>query len=567
MNKISHSQKNLCLLIILSIFLLFAGCKENLSHEDFYEINIPTEKTRQIENFQPEDLLLSESTLPESDTAPSKELALTLEDSRAMALQNNLALQAQLIAPSIAEASLRAEEAKFEAAFSLNSAFYRTDQPSGSTEYINNSPITSIDSYQQTRANLDLGVQVPLQTGGTVTFNMADSRSKNLEKNSLLSPWYENDFSVSISQPLLQNAGRRANLHSIRLEKYNKQIQDNTTKLEVITVLAAADRAYWRLYAARRELEVRKQQHDLAIAQLERAKRFVKAGEMARVEIIRAEAGVARQLAAIITAENNLRDRQREFKRTINKPGMDIDTTTTILPASEPDPVNYLFEHERVIDLAIENRTELLQLELQLAQDISRIDYARNQALPIVNLSYTYNINGVGPTRDDSWDMLNDKNFENHILGLNLWVPLGNEAKKNQLRIAMLTRIQRLASKENICQLIKQEVLNAIDQLDANWQQILASRQSTILDGRLYEAEMRQFEIGLRTSTDVLQAQTNFANSQSAEITALTQYQISLVDLAYATGTLLGAAKVEWEPLMSSTSGKIEQNQAKAFSR
>ncbi|HPO69518.1 MAG TPA: TolC family protein, partial [Anaerohalosphaeraceae bacterium] len=75
-----------------------------------------------------------------------------------------------------------------------------------------------------------------------------------------------------------------------------------------------------------------------------------------------------------------------------------------------------------------------------------------------------------------------------------------------------------------------------------------ASRQSALLEERLYQAEIRQFEIGLRTSTDVLAAQANFANAQSAEINALTEYQISLVDLAYATGTLLGSAQVEWAP-------------------
>ena len=34
------------------------------------------------------------------------------------------------------------------------------------------------------------------------------------------------------------------------------------------------------------------------------------------------------------------------------------------------------------------------------------------------------------------------------------------------------------------------------------------------------------------------------------EIAALTLYQISLVDLAYATGTMLGSAKVDWEPIV-----------------
>jgi outer membrane protein TolC len=116
---------------------------------------------------------------------------------------------------------------------------------------------------------------------------------------------------------------------------------------------------------------------------------------------------------------------------------------------------------------------------------------------------------------------------------------------------ALYQRRQRLATRDSRQALIELEVLNAVDQVEANWQRVLASRQRAILDGRLFEAEQRQFELGLGISTDVLQAQANFAEAQSREILALTEYQISLIDLAFATGTLLGAAKVEWEPLAS----------------
>jgi outer membrane protein TolC len=47
----------------------------------------------------------------------------------------------------------------------------------------------------------------------------------------------------------------------------------------------------------------------------------------------------------------------------------------------------------------------------------------------------------------------------------------------------------------------------------------------------------------------VLEAQTNYADSQSAEYQALANYQIAAVNLAEATGTLLGAAKIDWQPI------------------
>jgi len=549
---------------VTAVFIAVGGCYRLSKEDRFVEFRVPARKLRQIEVIDMNEMEVEHrepnnpapaASEPNDITEMPADISLTLEEARAGALQNNLQLKVSLMAPVIAQAAVLAEEAKFEAAFFANLNHLRSDQPAGTIVEIPGTStfVASIRGSQRMNTSLDFGVQIPLQTGGTITFDLADSRNKNLESNSLLSPWYANDVQISISQPLLRNAGRRANMHSIRIARYQRQIQDNATKLEVIGVLAAVDRAYWRLYAARRELEVRKQQHDLAVAQLARARRFVDAGQQAHVEILRAEAGVARQLAAIITAENDLRDRQREFKRTINRPGMGVDSSTVIFPATEPDPVYYDLDRDKLKRLAVENRTELLDLELQIARSISTIDFMNNQALPLATLTYTYNINGTGPTRTDSLDMLNDKHFEDHMLGVRLWVPLGNAQARNNLRRALLQRRQLLANRKSTIQLIHQEVLNAVDQVEANWQHILASRQRVILEARLLETEIHQFEVGLRTSTDVLEAQTNFADAQSEEITALANYQISLVDLAYATGTLLGAAKVEWEPVTPQT--------------
>jgi outer membrane protein TolC len=227
-----------------------------------------------------------------------------------------------------------------------------------------------------------------------------------------------------------------------------------------------------------------------------------------------------------------------------------MDSPTALVPMTEPDPVLYELDRQRLTASAVENRMEMLELELQIAEDISTVDYYKNQALPLVTLNYTYNINGLGAVRDDAYDMLYDRSYEDHIMGMKLLVPLGNEAAKSRVNQAFYQRRQRLVSKENRRTLIEKEVLAAADQLETNWQSILASRQNAILAGRLYEAEKRQFELGLRTSTDVLDAQAKFANAQSTEIKSLTEYQIAQVDLAYATGTLLGAAKVRWEPIV-----------------
>lgn len=527
----------------MTFALLLTGCEPFPGDEKFYEIKIAPEKLRQVETLELQEAKTEENHRIDANEAPPKELKLNLEQCRALTLENNLDLKVQLISPAIAAERVDEEQAAFEAAFSTNLTYSKRNTPRASS-------LDEISGSQVDYFRTGLGVQVPLRTGGTVAFDLADSRIKTDAQDTTFNPYFASDLSVSISQPLLRGAGNRANTHAIRIAEYERQITDARTKLEVIRIIAAVDRVYWRLYAARKELEVRKQQYDLAKTLLEQARRFVDAGEKPQVEIIRAEAGVAQQLEAIIVAENNLRNQERELKQTLNKTGLEMRTATVLIPATEPNPVHYEFDKEQVVTTAIDSRMEMLELELQIAQDISTIDYEHNQALPLVTLGYDYYIHGLGANRNDSFDLLFDKRFEDHRIGLNLLVPLGNQAARSRLLQAFYRRRQRLATHDSRRSVIEIEVLNTIDKVEANWQRILASRQNAILAGRLFEAEQRQFEVGLRTSTDVLDAQTSFADAQSAEILALAEYQIALVDLAYATGTLLGAAKVQWEPIV-----------------
>jgi outer membrane protein len=536
--------KSLIFAIVLSVSVFLAGCEEFAKEEEFYTIKTKPEQTREIQTLKLEPKAdVNKPT--EVNKPPQREIGLSIEQCRAMTLTNNLDLKVQLISPAIAAQKVSEEEAKFESSFFSNISYNDVKQPS--------SVLTS-EAPAYKSVGVDLGVDVPLRTGGKVTFDVADTRTRT-DYNPTMPVSYSAVTSLSISQPLLQGAGKRVNTHSIRILEYQRQITDAQTKLEVIRVLANADRGYWRLYAARRELEVRKKEYELAQAQLKQTRRMVEVGERAEVEVVRSEAGVAERLQNIIVAENELRSRERELKQIMNEAGLTMDTQTVVVPMTEPDPVLYELNRPLLTALAVQNRMEMLELELQIAQDISSVDYYKNQALPLVTLDYTYRLNGLGATRSDAYDMMSDMDFRSHIGGLKVVIPLGNEAAKSRLMQAFYQRRQRLVSKENRRTLVEKEVLAAADQIETNWQSILASRQNSILAGRLYEAEKRQFEVGIRTATDVLDAQAKFANAQSAEIKSLTEYQIAQIDLAYATGMLLGADKVRWEPTVPDVNG------------
>jgi outer membrane protein len=541
MNKSRISRLPWWSIILGAVLLTSNGCLLFPSNRDLHgKVVVPQEKLHKVTPLQLPKAKEQKQPIIDVNETPAETLELTLEQCRAMALQNNLELQATLVNPTIAAEQVKEQRALFEATFTGSASKSKSDSPS-----INF--LSQIQGTQDEQENLSAGLNQSLASGGTASLSLFDNKRETDATGSLFNPFYGAGSQFSFTQPLLRNAGARTVTYGIRLASIGRQIADAQTKLAVISILSNLDRAYWLLYATQRELEVRKQQYELAQIQLERAQRLVDRGQRAQVEILRAEAGIADRLEAIIIAQNTLRDRQRVLKRLMNGQNLDMQSPTLVTPVTEPVLLRYDLDPDHLVRSALENRMEILVLELQVLQDLDTIDFRKNQALPLINFEYRYNINAFGANRKDAYDILEDHQFANHYFGINTQIPLGNKAAKSRLRQILLQRIQRLSTKKNREDLIKLEVLNAAEQLGTDWQRILASQQNAIVSGRLYEAEQRQFEQGQRTSTEVLDAQTTLANAQLAELSALVGYQITLVNLAHATGTLLGSAQVEWQ--------------------
>lgn len=532
----------------VALMLVVGGCSSPFSHrESDYGLRIPQERLNTVQR-----LTLNDYTLPpvppeppalpgEPAPAPTEEALreLTLEQSRAWVLENNLDLRVSLIEPTIAQENLSQEEAAFDWVIRASGRESRTDQPTSS----------ELDGSQTRSTTFTPGVRIPLRTGGTADVSLPISRFETDNDFSTLDTAWNADLLLSISQPLLRNAGRRTATHPIRIAALNSQITLAQTKLSVIRTLAAADRAYWDLYAAGKTLEVRQREYELAQEQLTRAERRLEAGDVANVEVIRARSGVADRLEAIIVADTARKRAERSLKRLINHPDLPVGGPQIVLPATSPDPDYQPLDGERLADLGVAQRIEMLELELQLAQDASTIDFNKNQQLPSFVLDYQYRINGLGDTLSGALDQTRTGEFADWSLGFNFEVPIGNFAAKARTHASIIRRLQRLSTREARELQIREEVLNALDALDSAWQRILASGQRAVLAGETLRAEQNQFEVGLRTSTDVLDAATRLGDAQAAEVRALADYQIALVDLAFATGTVMGASKVDFAPL------------------
>ncbi len=513
------------------------GCSYQLAPDEKYQNFelLPLEE----ESLSPPRMLDTIEIEPEPRISPPvpapATLPLAIADARQSALENNLDLQVDLILPTLAEQSISEQEARFEATF-FGTTSLQQSKPSGIPEGTGTENIAR---------GGEVGVQRLMETGAdaNVRFGVTGNDPKLLG----VDPSYDGALTFSISQPLLRDAGIRFNQAPITIARLQKQQTDTQTTLSAIRVLAEAERAYWRYYGALRELEIRYQQYERALDQEHQAKRLAEFAVIPEIEVMRSRVGISQRIEAIIVTDTGRRLAQRNLKRVINRPDAGIDSLTALLLVSEPQPVQLELMPKTLADRAVANRMEMLELEVQLAIDAVNIDIAENQRLPIFSLDYNYSFLGSESRPSSAIDTVFSYDFSDWTVGANVQIPIGNQAARARLRQAILQRGASLATRDQRALRIRQEVYDALDQLQQNWQRIIAARQGTLFSAKTYEAEKRLFQVGLRTSTEVLEAENFLGEAQIREIRALVEYEIAKVDIAFATGTLLGYGRVRIE--------------------
>ncbi len=563
---------SVCLLCILS-----ASC--NLWPGELGQVDLPYDasEARRIEQQSIEDesdsapKSLEESLKSIRERVPSakdeapqavRELEsglepLTVAEMRALVLENNLDLDVALLDPEIARQQVSAEEGRFDAVIGSRFAFRRLDTPrldQNLVDFTSDDPVldgaeVKPTEIEQTRDELDvdLGVRLPLPTGGEIALKGLLNRKRTLDPKNFNQ--YLAGTRFSLSQPLLRNAGRNASYASIRLARVDQRISEVRTKLAAMRILARAEKAYWRLFAARKLLDVRAEQFRLAQESLDLVHRRVEQGLTARVEIARTEVGLYQRVEALIVAEVEWRLRQRDLKVFLATKRFPLRGERMIDVTTEPLLAGLDLDADALTQRALEERLELIEVELGIVRDGIEIAYRENQVLPIVNLDFEYGTLSRDSSLGNAWSTQWDFDHPDLSVGVTFEIPFTNQRPRARRDTALLAKSQRLATQRARELMVREEVLDILDIIDRNWQRIVAARQNVIVAGVNYDAELRQFEQGLRTMREVFEALSDLGDAQVREIGAIVDYQIAQIDLAFATGTLLGYSRVSLEPI------------------
>jgi outer membrane protein len=242
---------------------------------------------------------------------------------------------------------------------------------------------TSLISRVDTTA---LGFQKGFLTGTTVNLGLNNNGSTSNNPRNDINPLTQSSLGLTVTQRLLQGFGPSLNSRLIHIARNNREVSDLTFKLQVETTIAAIASLYWQFVALNEQVKVAQEAITAAQRLYEDNKRQVEVGTMAPIEVTRAEAQIAAGEQQLTLARMQVLQQETIIKTALSRTGVAspsiqdahiIPTDSIVIPDVEPiSPIQDLTA------MAISSRPELAQSRIQIQNQFLTIKGSRNALLP-----------------------------------------------------------------------------------------------------------------------------------------------------------------------------------------
>jgi outer membrane protein len=379
-------------------------------------------------------------------------------------------------------------------------------------------------------------------------------------------PILNSNLVFTVTQPLLRGFGIALNRRYIKIAKNNGKIADLVFRQQVIDTVAGIARLYTDLMSLNEDVNVKREALRLAERLFDDNKNKVEQGEQAPIEVTRAQAQVASNRQALISAESLVQQQELIVKTAITRGGLAnpairaahiIATDTVTVPEAEPvRPV------EDFIAGALRDRPDLAQAGIQVENSQISLKGSLNALRPeldvvgaVQNGGLSGDINPTGAALTPgaavypggygtTLGQIFKNNFPSYSVGVQLTLPLRNRvAQADAVRDELQVR-QSQVRRQQFEDQVRLEVADAYVALQAARAAYDAAVQSRILQEQSVKVEQETFDVGLATNYLVIQYQTFLAQARSSEVAAKGAYAKAKVALDRAIASTLDVNQV-----------------------
>lgn len=311
----------------------------------------------------------------------------------------------------------------------------------------------------------------------------------------------------------------KASKNQLKATEFNEKIQINNLSFKLT-------QNYFNLISAQKLKEVAILSQHAIEAHLKDVKNLLSQGIINKNEVLKVE--IKKSEIELLTnqAENRI---ELLKKMLLSLMGMDINTNISIQEKLlfKPDSLKY----EDAVNNAKQMRPELNQINYYLKSNQNLVQSAKGNFLPTLSLIGNYEYGKPGLNK-----------FENKWMGYwtlgivaqwNIW---DWGIKKSQIEKAQVGLKRLQFAQKKLQQSIELDVQNALLKENEAKKRVLICQQTKDQATENFRLVKNQFEQGLVTNTEFLDAETQLTKTKIDELRAIADYNIAIADVERAMG-------------------------------
>jgi outer membrane protein len=262
-----------------------------------------------------------------------------------------------------------------------------------------NSFTTGTNALVLSTKSMNAQITQGFASGTNLSLGWSNTRTQTNAYKNDFNPYNSGNASFTLTQHLLQGFGLAVNRRNISVAKNNQKVSDLAFRLQVMTTVSQVIAAYWDLVSFNENVKVKEQALSLSRKLYEDNKKQVEIGTLAPIEVVRAESEVATNEQQLVNARTQLLQEETLIKNALSRTGIASPSvadahiiTTDRIDVPDQERIQPI---QDLIAAAVQNRPELAQAQINIDNTKLGLKGTRSELLPTLDLQASLQNNGL----------------------------------------------------------------------------------------------------------------------------------------------------------------------------
>lgn len=508
-----------------ALAIILTGCSPayyvKSADKDAYQII--NDKTQAVPDMQPDFSIETDENAIHMDSAH----AMTLDQAIQTAFLNSRRFQSR-------------KESLYKQALSLSSSRHRWE-----TLFYGQAGSTAERNGKESSASAfgSLGLSKMLATGADLSIDVTNNLFRYISfddpaKSAVTS------VGATLTQPLWQGAGKKIATENLTQAERDMIYEIRSFVRYRRSFYISITKSYYSLLQQNDRVNNVHTNYKNLKDEYERAQLLSKAGRRPQFQVDQTRQRMLSARDSWIQAQQGYQNALDEFKITLGLPTqkelkidqkeLDVISQKGIIPVK--------LEEKPVIKHALIHRLDLLTMAQQVEDSKRKIDVARDQLKPGLDLKLSYNAATQERLKPVRFDDASDR----YSAGLSMDLPLDKQDERNAYRSSLISYDAMQREHQEMIDTVKLEVRDALRNLDqAETRYEIQKISLKLAEGRVESTDLLQ-QAGRSSARDLLDARDDLLQAQNDLTATLIDHLNAKLDFYYALDELKIDPNGQW---------------------